>query len=230
VDGPQSLTTDPVNSVGGNGMPERADQNEKDFRDFSSKLLQAEEKGFQSEDHKFYTPEALQGILKEFCNIIAENLQVQSCTVLLKLYDLRSCPVLEELVTGGGASTAGPPLHPDSINALRRDSAKRFRDRWDEALRHLPIPAAGSHFQSAQGYRQALLRKTTAFPHAIFAKGCMWHAAVNDSGPWSDCVPWLHNELRGGITADIVQGKTARVKDRLTIRSTRSFWKLGSVD
>ena len=70
------------------------------FRKFSAELLAAEEVGFRG--GFFYSPEALRNILECFCDIIAKNLNAQSCTVQLKLYDSLNSQALKRLLDTNG--------------------------------------------------------------------------------------------------------------------------------
>src|SRR5207253_3098383 len=79
-------------------------------------------------------------------------------------------------------------------------------------------------------FREKLLKDSIIFPFALYPKGALWLVAANQESPWAECKGWLVNELSYGITTKIVQDKAARVRDRMSIRKTRSHRKLGALD
>src|ERR1700692_3551095 len=106
------------------------DENEHRFKQFSNMLLAAEERGYRA-DVAFYSADALRRILKEFCNIIADDLQVQSCTVQLKLHDLASCSCLHELTLN---KEVQPPANlPADLCQFWNGFKQEFQDRWQYA-------------------------------------------------------------------------------------------------
>jgi hypothetical protein len=194
----------------------QAETAEVRFQRFSSDLLAAEEIGFRGE-FLFYSPETLAEILKRFCSIIADNLHGQSCTVQLKLYDTLSPGHLRELFDRGSAAQR-LKSGPDGQELWKVLSAE-YDKRWQAALgRHHPE------------FRQELLTNLLIFPYALYPKGAARLVAASHGSPWLACAGWLVSELRGGITTEIVQEKAARVRDRMSIRKTRSQRKLGPHD
>lgn len=187
---------------------------EDKLRRFSSRLLAAEEAGFRGD--LFYSPDALRMILQDFCNIIAENLQAQSCTVQLKLYDLSGSPLLEDLFKG--RPTKDKEITSASIRQLKKKFSQGYQQRWKEVV--------GDNNE----FRERMLKDSVIFPYALYPKGALWLVAANKESPWAECRGWLVNELTYGITTKIVQDKAARVRDRMSIRKTRSHRKLGALD
>ena len=197
------------------------------FRKFSAELLAAEEVGFR--DGFFYSPDALSKILERFCNIIAENLHVQSCTVQLKLYDSANSPLLRQLLDSSGKvlqdeELAKPP-NAASDDALWQSFSAQCRKRYRQVV--------GDESRSTIDqikFRQELLKEAMIFPYALYPKGALWLVASNRKGPWARCSPWLISDINRGIMTQIIQDKAARVRDRMSLRQTRSHRKLGPMD
>lgn len=201
---------------------------EERLRKFSAELHAAEEAGFSG--GFFYSPEALRKILTRFCEIIAENLHVQSCTVQLKLYDLLNSSLLRQLL-----DNEAKLLHDKEIAPPRGRNAnslmlwKNFSQKCKK--RYYEIVGDGSDSTIDQiRFRQGLLKDSIIFPYALYPKGALWLVASNEKGPWAKCAPWLITDINRGIMTQIIQDKAARVRDRMTLRQTRSYRKLGSMD
>src|ERR1051326_2010932 len=195
------------------------------FRKFSAELLAAEEVGFRGDF--FYSPDALRKILERFCDIIADNLHVQSCTVQLKLYDSQNSPLLKQLLEG--RSRRRKVEKPENLNGdlllLWNSFFKKSQERCNSVITNKDA------FDSEQtDFRRTLLKNSTIFPYALYPKGAVWLVASNTNGPWGKCAPWLISEINKGIMTQIVQDKAARVRDRMTIRQTRGHRKLGPID
>jgi hypothetical protein len=215
-----------------------SDENESNFRDFSNALLAAEETVHRAGGVTLYSSEALQKILSTFCGIVARDIDAQSCTIHLKLHDIGSCKFIEQL------SEADPPLAPigppglgrrtdeelEQIAHYRERLAQDFRTKWEAAKGLIPPPENAKYGKDDATRRDSILRGANAFPHCVYAKGAMWLIAANDTSPWLPFVGWLITELSRGVTAEIVQEKSARVRDPFNIRQSRAYRKLGEVD
>lgn len=216
-----------------------SDENESSFRDFSNALLAAEEGVHRSGGVTLYSPEALQKILSTFCGIIARDIEAQSCTIHLKLHDIGSCRFIQQLTESASPfGPIGPPndgyrteTELEEIARYRARVADDFRQKWGEAEGIVPRPDESSKYgKDNHTRRDSILRSANAFPHCIYTKGAMWLTAANTTSPWLPFVGWLITELRRGVTAEIVQEKSARVRDPFNIRESRAYRKLGEVD
>jgi hypothetical protein len=207
------------------------------FRKFSAELLAAEEVGFRG--GFFYSPDALRKILERFCDIIAEKLNVQSCTVQLKLYDSLNSPVLQRLLDNNGElpdSSKIKELNGCSadLQTLWENFSHKCKKRYEEVVKKKRYDVAMSKDNQASDkqikFREILLKNSIIFPYAFYPKGALWLAASNKKGPWARCAPWLISEINRGIMTQIIQDKAARVRDRMSLRQTRSHRKLGLMD
>lgn len=215
-----------------------SDENESRFKKFSNLLLAAEETVHRSGEVELYSPEALHDILSAFCKIVADDIDAQSCTIHLKLHDLGSCKFIEQLTESpspgprdGGMDGNRTREELEHIERYRKQVAAGFTKRWDGAGGK--VHSYGTDVNEAKdddSRRDSVLRGANAFPHCIFPKGAMWLVAANPVSPWLPFVGWLMTELSRGVTAEIVQEKSARVRDPFNIRKSRAFRKLGEVD
>jgi hypothetical protein len=198
------------------------------FRKFSSELLAAEEVGFR--DDFFYSPDALRKILVRFCDIIAENLHVQSCTVQLKLYDSLNSPLLKQLLESKGELLESKEIEvPEDC----KGDARRLWTNFSEQCKQRCDAVVSNNYTFSHEqikFRQELLKNSIIFPYALYPKGALWLVASNEKSPWADCAPWLISDINRGVMTQIVQDKAARVRDRMSIRQTRSHRKLGPTD
>jgi ppGpp synthetase/RelA/SpoT-type nucleotidyltranferase len=191
------------------------------FRKFSAELLAAEEVGFR--DGFFYSPDALRSILERFCNIIAKQLRVQSCTVQLKLYDSLNSSLFRQLLEDKNV-TAPTHLSPE-LERLWENFSQKCRERFEKVVGEKKPPKI-----EQREFRQGLLKDSLIFPYALYPKGALWLVASNEKGPWARCAPWLISHVDRGIMTQIIQDKAARVRDRMSLRQTRSHLKLGPMD
>jgi hypothetical protein len=216
------------------------EDNERSFRSFANALLAVEETVHRSGEVTLYTPDALQDILGEFCEIIATHLDAQSCTIQLKLHDIASCKFIDQMTR----KKETPPYDVEEvakradgrsldeaqrIQAYRERVASDFLTAWEAAGGEcLTLPSGPA--KGDRNRRNTVLRSPGTFPYCIYPKGAMWLVASNRTSPWAPFVDWLITDLRAGVTAEIVQEKSPRVRDPFTIRKSRSFRKLGPVD
>jgi hypothetical protein len=194
------------------------------FRKFSAELLAVEEVGFS--DGFFYSPDALRKILERFCNIIAENLYVQSCTVQLKLYDSFNSSLLKRLLESEGELLTSSDIEKP------KNCTGEARLLWENFSRNCIkryYEVVGTKPEQVK-FRQALMKNSMIFPYALYPKGALWLVASNENGPWAKCAPWLISQINRGIMTQIIQDKAARVRDRMSLRQTRSHRKLGPLD
>src|SRR3990172_4236980 len=68
-------------------MSSRIESTENEFRDFMNRLLSAEVYEGAREERSYFSFDTLKRIIGGFCNIIAEHLECDSCTINLQLYD-----------------------------------------------------------------------------------------------------------------------------------------------
>lgn len=198
------------------------------FRKFSAELLAAEEVGFRS--GFFYSPEALRNILECFCDIIAKNLNAQSCTVQLKLYDSLNSQVLKHLLDTNGELPDSGEIQ--ELNGCSTDLLTLWENFSDKCKKRYDEVVTNNHTASEKQieFRQMLLKNSIIFPYALYPKGALWLIASNKNGPWARCAPWLISDINRGIMTQIIQDKAARVRDRMSLRQTRSHRKLGLMD
>ena len=198
------------------------------FRKFSAELLAAEEVGFRGEF--FYSPQALGKILERFCDIIADNLQVQSCTVQLKLYDSLNSPLIKQLLENEGRFRRSKKVEkPKGLGGDLQLLWNNFSSECQGRC-HSAVTCKDAFGREQTDFRKTLLKNSFIFPYALYPKGALWLVASNKNGPWAKCAPWLISEINKGIMTQIVQDKAARVRDRMSIRQTRGHRKLGPID
>src|ERR1051325_9262863 len=184
------------------------------FRKFSAELLAAEEVGFRG--GFFYSPDALRNILERFCDIIAQNLHVQSCTVQLKLYDSLNSPVLKGMLDNKGELPDRSEIK--ELNGCSKDLETLWENFSDKCKKRYDEVVSNNHTASEKqiDFRQSLLKNSIIFPYALYPKGALWLAASNKTGPWARCAPWLISDINRGIMTQIIQDKAARVRDRMS--------------
>jgi len=196
--------------------PLAVQQKEQAFRKFMRRLLAAQRYEFLDEA-RLFSPETLHKILGEFCDIVAEELSVESCTVHLQMYDPT---ILEDPAS---------PAHP--YLAQRRDE----RLRQVAACHGFPRGGRPDEVRVFEGIRHQLMESPLTFPYWQFPKGAARLVAANRGGRWEALLSHDPHglgivELERGITADIVQDNEAKIRDRLSIRQTRGKRKLGAAD
>ncbi len=201
------------------------EENESNFKEFSNRLLAAEESVHRSGEVALYSPEALQSILREFCEIIASDFEAQSCTIQLKLLDVRSCNFIDRLTKG-----ELPPGVRSDVKDYQDRIVAGFRAIWTSAKGTYRSGVLGKDAKDHGSRRDSILRDPSAFPYCIYPKGAMWLAAANQRSPWQPFTDWLITDLYKGLTAEIVQEKSPRERDPFTIRKSRAFRKLGDAD
>jgi len=211
------------------------DDNEERFRIFTNALLAVEETVHRSGNVTLYTPDALQDILEKFCDIIATHLEAQSCTIQLKVHDIASCKFIAAMTSNPNlpeytSKTEGRSDDDiDRIREYRGRMVQEFRQRWEAAGGDYEPPPPGPA-KNDPTRRNTVLRTPGTFPYCVYPKGAMWLVAANKTSPWTPFLDWLITDLRVGVTAEIVQEKSPRVRDPFTIRKSRAFRKLGPVD
>jgi len=191
------------------------------FREFVQRLLAAQKHHFLKDRQSFSTA-TLRTILEHFCNIIADEVSAESCTVHLKLYDPRT--------------------------ELARELYEQRREHLENLAGKYGIDDANLSLFLANRRRWMLSPLT--YPYWQFPKGAAHLAAVNRGdnstrGPWA-CLQdrsRRHGEqatsrandptiaaLDHGISKEIVQGNVAKVCNRRDILQTRHYRKLGKAD
>ena len=180
------------------------EEQERRFRRFTRRLLEAQRYDFL--DEELFTLENLSKTFTEFCDIIAEELEAESCTIHLQLYDPESLDA--------------ESLERDIEQKLERLAARHgFTGEEERGL-----------FWSARG---PLLRETTTFPYWLYPKGASLLTASNRGGPWAKLLSHRSQRiapLRIGISKQIYQDSSARIRDHLSIQRSRGFQRLGGVD
>jgi ppGpp synthetase/RelA/SpoT-type nucleotidyltranferase len=91
------------------------------------------------------------------------------------------------------------------------------------------------HLKEFIDYRVNLLKSPLTFPYWEYGKGVSSLVATNEKSPWTQLLDNKNNRLIyvslfSGISKNIYQENVAKVRDRLNIRETRNFRKLGLAD
>ncbi len=176
---------------------------EEKFKAFMQELLSAQEYEFEKE-HDLFSDQTLDKNLEKFCNIISDHLQCSSCSIQLQMYD------------------------PNLMESSRID--KYIQQNCDKIC----IASGIENEEDFRNHRKKLMKETLTFPYWKFEKGVSRLAAINKNSPWKVIFDhhkdYKYIELKTGISTDIYQGKVAKVRDRLSIRETRNFIKLGNAD
>jgi hypothetical protein len=198
-------------------------EEERSFRKFITELLQAQKYEFLAEQELF-SPKTLNDTLARLCDLIAREVQADSCTVNLKLYD-----------PGEFLSSSRPDRKPEKGGPKFLDV-----DLWDhvddalEASKIIIDEEARNVFCQEEWKTKA---STLRFPYWMYPKGATRLVASNKGGPWAHLVGGqggpakpLIVPLDSGITADIFQDNFAQIRDPLSIRASRRYRKLGRYD
>lgn len=208
---------------------ENQESQEKQFRKFATRLLKAQEYEFLKPEHVVFSPTTLRKALTKFCSVIAEEVQADSCTIQLKVYD-----------PGGfltpSPNPAGPPFNEHLRSRLNRvisnwNREECGRDDTDQANED-PREEQEAKVLKDTGWRYGY--SSLSFPYWHYPKGVAELVATNRGGPWEKLLnPDQRGNLvplRSGITADIFQDNFAKIRDPLSIRSSRGLRKLGGID
>src|SRR5258708_37125390 len=194
-------------------QPKTPEDQERDFRTFVRKLLDAQR--FEARAKEPFSLRNLRKTFIAFCDIIAEELGTESCTIHLQLYD------------------------PASLDAKELEAnIKRQLEEVGERHGFQPQPkgdpqAPEGAWESFAEFRRPLLESSAAFPYWLYSKGASRLFASNPLGPWTKvALSRQHDiaDLDTGISKEIYQENIARIRDHLTIQSTRNFRKLGGAD
>jgi len=175
---------------------------EKRFQKLVRQLLMVENSVLQDPQWPF-TQERLHEVLREFCDIIADFIGAESCTVQLTLYD----PGLTKAAETVPANEMKKTLDERCANR-KSDVERKQREKNYQSITTFP------YWWSGKGVmRLVASNKTSA-----------WYSALD---PRND-----HAFLRltTGITTTIVQDKMPRVRNRWDIRGMRHWKKLGPAD
>jgi len=189
------------------------DDQERDFRRFARRLLEAQERERDETDpRKLYTEASLRNILNEFCDVIAEDLWAESCTVYLRLYNPEAVPtkaldrwVEQHLDERKHVYPSGSPAREWREKLLRGNLCFPF---WKE--------------------RKGLSLLIAANPQNPVR-------TTSEKGPWVEALndrehPIVAKLEGAGVSKQIYQNTTARFADRRRLRETRQSSKLGGVD
>ncbi|MBI5207942.1 MAG: hypothetical protein HY934_09140 [Candidatus Firestonebacteria bacterium] len=205
-----------------------------EFKEYVRKLLNAQTYDFLKE-YELFTPETLKKILAEFCDIIAKYLNADSCTIHLKIYDSKL-------------------LNKYLLEAHIKEKIGKLKNNYIN--KHKFTEEDGKVFEEN---RVKLLKSFQTFPYWKYPKGLAKLIAANKDSPWERVAnrdeilnrnPQKNNAenkinwdtileynmelgyipLDSGITKLIYQENIAAIKDRLSMRSTRNFRKLGGAD
>lgn len=187
-------------------------EREREFRDFMQRLLAAQGYNFL-EERLLFSPETLQQILTRFCEIIADDIGAQSCTIHLRMYD---------------------PKLVDS-SPFFREAKERQLDEFSRRYRSSTWKKGSSLEETARKIRERHMGLATTFPYWEYRKGAARLVAANPGGPWESLVA---DDPRGlgtvilesGVMAEIVQDNFPAIRDRLSMRATRGRRKLGYAD
>jgi hypothetical protein len=220
--------------VNGKQRKRNPEEEEIEFRNFITKLLMAQAYEFLKEPDLF-SSETLRRTMKKLCEIIAAEVKADSCTIHLKLYD--------------STKLLSPTKNKNGSKPLDEDMEKKLDGR---------IKKIAENWRLEKGVLEDEYRKilcsTLSFPYWRYPKGVARLIAANEGSPWEsrvegegefgrqaeqnkgragesgplkgrDFVP-----LESGITSDIFQDNFAKIRDPLSIRSSRRLRKLGGVD
>jgi len=245
---------------------------EEGFRNFIKRLLEAESYDFMKEKALF-SPTTLKSTLEEFCNIIADELDCDSCTIQLKVYDSKMMDkeflnklILDHFIKASksiilekiklnkkkGKKVSIPKEFKDNennfLNLLKewwemeigiKTAENKINDSLNEFINNYlkkedkdKIPDYLREFKKS---RINWLKSPLVFPYWYYVKGVAGSVAANNTSPWLTLYKDEKNDLKyvtlkGGVSRDIFQENAARVRDRLSIRETRNFRKLGAAD
>jgi len=233
------------------GAIRNSEKEEIQFRNFINNLLRAQGYEFLNESDLF-SNETLRHTMAKLCEIIAEEVKAESCTIHLKLYDPTGLRPSSR--SNNGSHGLDLNMEDEVENRI-----KNVADNWGIS----PDSAEKAVFRDIYWN---ILANTLSFPYWRYPKGVARLFAANDASPWvkkrkgtdeqesasadpraipskSETpptgsapkrlrVPDQKNfvSLESGITADIFQDNFAKIRDPLSIRSSRQMRKLGGVD
>ena len=175
---------------------------EKRFQHLVRQLLMVENAVLQDPQRPF-TQERLHDVLCEFCEIIADFIRAESCTIQLTLYD----PGLTKVAGKIPANKLKEALDERCTNP-NSEMERKQREKNYQSIATFPYWWSGKGLM-----RLVASNKTSA-----------WYCALD---PCHDHA-FLH--LTTGITTTIVQDKLPRVRNRWDIRGMRHWKKLGPAD
>ena len=199
---------------------------EEQFRKFMLELLSAEAYDRSAEEQMSFSFDMLKKILSRFCDIIARHLECESCTINLQLYDPDQ--VDKETFLG---------WINDYFVYRNRDNKedKKLFSEWFKMYRLKKTSAEQEQYRFFNNRTNNVLKNHMAFPYWRHGKGLSLLVATNPSGPWTPVLlkgkeNLKYRAMESGVTLDIYQGNTARLRDRLNMRETRHLRKLGRDD
>lgn len=236
---------------------------EEGFRNFIKRLLEAESYDFMKEKALF-SPTTLKSTLEEFCNITADELDCDSCTIQLKVYDSKMMDkeFLNKLILDHFIKTSKSiileKIKPEvDITTNIENKLPGLLKKWWEVelgikkaekninkkINKLFFPEqkdgdkdkVPDYLREFKKSRINWLKSPLVFPYWYYVKGVAGSVAANNTSPWLTLYKDEKNDLKyvtliGGVTKTIFQENEARVRDRLSIRETRNFRKLGAAD
>jgi len=196
---------------------------EREFQKLVRRLLQVENSVLQHTQQAF-TQERLHKVLNKFCEIIADFIKAESCTVQLTLYD---------------------PSDTRVKGTFPADEMARILDERCEESEPQENSPSMDREQRTKNYQSI-----QTFPYWWSGKGAMQLVATNQGSvatgqalptrsgpsPWHDVLKdrrkheYAFLRLTMGVTTIIVQDKLPRVRDRWQIREMRHWQKLGRAD
>ena len=231
---------------------------EEGFKDFIKRLLEAQSYDFMKEK-KLFSPKTLEETLKKICDIIAGELDCDSCTIYLQMYDsemmeekLLNKFIIEHfsMKTNFLKTLKGDINKITGNNISKRKLKKALKIELDnkktesQVINELNELIKSSiknkdkmiHLlHESLKYRIKLLKSSLTFPYWAYEKGVASPVPANETSPWCPVFKDRMSKLRfltlfGGISKEIFQENVARVRDKLSIRETRNFRKLGNAD
>lgn len=237
---------------------------EERFKSFIKRLLEAQSYDFMKEEALF-SPITLERTLEGFCNIIADELDCDSCTIQLQMYDSKMMDekLLNKLIYDNLFKTSKSyikmmikPIY--NRKGIKLDillkawlkielSNKEIKNNFGKNLnkiinRHLMKENRRQYKNKIVDYLREFkksrinwLKSPLVFPYWAYGKGVAGSVAANNTSPWLTLFKDKNNALKyvtlfGGVSKTIFQENVARVRDRLSIRGTRNFRKLGAAD
>jgi hypothetical protein len=237
---------------------------EKGFKDFIKRLLEAQSYDFMKEKALF-SSKTLESTLEKFCNITADELHCDSCTIHLQMYDAKMMDkeLLNQFITKHCiektnfleilkrdiCKIAEAKINEEELYVLLKKWVKveltgkktgnEASNELSEFIKKSPInmdkDKVTNFLLESLKYRLELLKSSLSFPYWLYTKGAARPVAANEDSPWLHVFKDEKNEskyvtLLGGVSKAIFQENVARVRDRLSIRETRNFKKLGKAD
>jgi hypothetical protein len=196
-------------------------EQEGEFRRFMQSLLNAQKYDFVV-GRDLFSDRTLAAILTEFCNIIAENLGAESCTVQLQLYNPRSYMPDEDLKTLVSKIA-------EKFGVAEEQMFLENRKKWFKDTLTYPYwwrPKGAVRLVAANGADKDREKRDPTKT----SKWCMILDAVNGTVADKQLAQNAITSLDSGITKEIIQGNVPRIRDRRSIRASRDFRKLGTVD